>query len=199
MEMDIPDLDELQWLEEANSHLPEHDESYQFHEFVAEFDEGDARQGQSKDDFDAQQLEEFEPPPPPPPQPQEETAVPSIADKSKKRPRSPSPDLDEAEDNWVRVRTESPVDSTLDEVNAWSHSDEQPNIKYLSRFAFEIDGDCMPVTAPSGSGERVYAKLEQNVFSDGGGNAHVGKVKMPATSTGTYIVIIAQVGSCVTF
>jgi len=198
MEMHIPDLDELQWLEEANSHLPEHEESYQFHECEAELDEGDARQGQSKDEFDAQQLEEFESPRCPPPQPQKETQIPSIADRSKKRPRSPSPDSDPAEDTWVRVRTESPADSTLDEVTDWLHNDEQSNIKYLSRFAFEIDGDCLPVTAPSGSGERVYAKLDKNVFSDGGDNAHVDKVKMPATSTGIYVVRIAQFSSCVT-
>ncbi|WOL00712.1 chromosome transmission fidelity protein [Canna indica] len=73
--------------------------------------------------------------------------------------------LREEDEDWLRyspkkdtetaVSVEEIVDDPLPDVFAED--------KILSRFATDIDGDCMPVTAPSG--ERVYAKMSTGGIS----------------------------------
>ncbi|KAL4312022.1 hypothetical protein GQ457_01G023010 [Hibiscus cannabinus] len=58
----------------------------------------------------------------------------------------------EEEEDWLRY---SPPQET--EVAVAVEKDEEV---YLSRYVSAIDGDCMPITAPSG-GERVYAKISR--------------------------------------
>ncbi|KAL1151822.1 hypothetical protein V6Z11_A09G067800 [Gossypium hirsutum] len=57
---------------------------------------------------------------------------------------------EEEEEDWLRY---APPEETNVEVAV-----EKDEEVYLSRFMSAINGDCMPVTAPSG-GERVYAKI----------------------------------------
>ncbi|KAK8548044.1 hypothetical protein V6N12_060971 [Hibiscus sabdariffa] len=64
----------------------------------------------------------------------------------------------EEEEDWLRY---SPPQET--EVAVAVEEDEEV---YLSRYVSAIDGDCMPITAPSG-GERVYAKISR-AQGDGG-------------------------------
>jgi chromosome transmission fidelity protein 18 len=76
-------------------------------------------------------------PPPPPPLEQEE-------DERSKRRNVEREDEEEDED-WLRYSPPPPVPEVVVAE------------KTISRFASEIHGDCVAVTAPSG--ERVYAKL----------------------------------------
>ncbi|KAL1081477.1 hypothetical protein V6Z11_D09G067700 [Gossypium hirsutum] len=57
---------------------------------------------------------------------------------------------EEEEEDWLRY---APPEETNVEVAV-----EKDEEVYLSRFMSAINGDCIPVTAPSG-GERVYAKI----------------------------------------
>ncbi|GAV66147.1 AAA domain-containing protein [Cephalotus follicularis] len=137
--MDIPDLDELQFLE-ANSHL---------------YDEED-------DDV-------YLDLPPPAPH-QEPQSPPSTA---QKRPRSnddtPSDDKrgkiecvgpeTEIDEDWLRYspppqQRQSDLVVVEEELEVVEQDD-----KFVRRYASEIDGDFIPVTAPCGSGDRVYAKI----------------------------------------
>lgn len=83
------------------------------------------------------------PPPPPPPEQEEE-------ERSKRRnlEREGTEDMD-----WLRYSPPPAPEVVFVE-------------KTISRFASEIHGDCVPVTAPNG--ERVYAKLAMEGLVRGG-------------------------------
>jgi chromosome transmission fidelity protein 18 len=74
----------------------------------------------------------------------------------KRPPPPPPPEQEEERSKRRNVEREDPVDED------WLRYSPPPAVevvaeKTVSRFASEIQGDCMPVTAPNG--ERVYAKL----------------------------------------
>ncbi|XVF84667.1 hypothetical protein PTKIN_Ptkin17bG0055900 [Pterospermum kingtungense] len=60
---------------------------------------------------------------------------------------------EEKEEDWLRY-------SPLQESNVTAAVEKDEEDVYLSRYASKIDGDCVPITAPS-SGERVYAKISR--------------------------------------
>ncbi|KAK7290458.1 hypothetical protein RIF29_04899 [Crotalaria pallida] len=144
-EMDI--LPEELELLESNYQLPEEEDEYQHHH-------------------------PYPDPPESPPQPVELidlTVPPEPQSNGSKRSRSNSPDdvsvqvpsevkrvrvddssaAEDEEEDWLR-RSPSPV--AAEEVRFVKE-------KSLSRFASEIDGECMPITAPGG--DRVYAKMDR--------------------------------------
>jgi chromosome transmission fidelity protein 18 len=82
------------------------------------------------------------PPPPPPPEQEEE-------ERSKRRNVGRE---DEDEEDWLRYPPPPAPEVVVAE-------------KTISRFASEIHGDCVPVTAPNG--ERVYAKLAMEGLAGG--------------------------------
>lgn len=80
------------------------------------------------------------PPPPPPPEQEEE--------RSKRRNVDP---VDSVDEDWLRYSPPPAAEVVAEKI--------------VSRFASEIQGDSMPVTAPNG--ERVYAKLTtEKLFSE---------------------------------
>lgn len=84
------------------------------------------------------------PPPPPPPEKEEE-------ERSKRR----NVEREDSEDEeWLRYSPPPPAPEVVVAE------------KTISRFASEIHGDCVPVTAPNG--ERVYAKLAVKGLVGGG-------------------------------
>ena len=84
------------------------------------------------------------PPPPPPPEQEEE-------ERSKRR--NVEREEDEEDEDWLRYSPPPAPEVVVAE-------------KTISRFASEIHGDCVPVTAPNG--ERVYAKLAMEGLAGGG-------------------------------
>ncbi|KAL2923389.1 Chromosome transmission fidelity protein 18-like protein [Bienertia sinuspersici] len=140
--MEFPDLDELQWLE-ANQ--PDEDYPLEF-ELLEEIEEVSVeKHNYEKEDelFESQEEDEQQPLRSPPLQ-QSQSQIPSINEK--KRPRSQFENDDSNnnnnevdEDNRGRVRV-----STIDT--------DQDNEKLLSRYAHDIEGSCVPITAPSASG-----------------------------------------------
>lgn len=152
--MEFPDLDELQWLEVNQQEEEDYPEEL-------EIEEGS---GHGKyENFESEEAL-------PSPEPLSQSQLPS---NEKKRPRS-GLEIDDDIDECVRVRVRA--EPQMD-------GESYDNGKYLSRFASEIDGDCVPVTAPSGSGERVYAKLDKQKFSASDVNV-VDKFTMPDTASG---------------
>lgn len=144
--MDFPDADELQWLE-ANQ-----EEEVEVQEEEAEVQEEEEspfglkvrgeRIYENEDElFESEEI-------PQSPEQQSQIQIRS-SEKKRHRTRLEIDDDDECARVSVRVRVTT----------------EHENDKYLSRYASEIDGDCVPITAPSGSGERVYAKLDKQFFS----------------------------------
>lgn len=150
MDMDIPLPEELELLEST----------YHLHE---------------QEDLDHQ--DSYYPPDlePQPEQPQPPPHDPASPSNSHKRSRSPSRSLsdsdcsDEEKREKVRVRVEDPPPD-----EDWLRYSPPPpppfpsvpveevmfsKEKVLSRYASEIDGECMPVTAPNG--DRVYSKLDR--------------------------------------
>ena len=173
MDMDFPDLQELEWLEANNSNF------------------------QDDVDFDL----DFPPEPPSPPSELEplrdspEPKIPSFKPTLSLPPKpSPiktqtnlkkrfrpdlSPDLidrgdgrptgdpeekrsrvdngdDEEDEDWLRYPPPRPVAGNVDAGVAMSES-EKVEERVLSRYATEIDGDYVPITGLDG--ERVYAKI----------------------------------------
>ncbi|XP_047162022.1 chromosome transmission fidelity protein 18 homolog isoform X1 [Vigna umbellata] len=148
MEMDIPLPDELEFLE-SNFHEPEQNQEGEDHHY---------------------HFADLEPPAEPySPQPPPDLEAPSVDIESSghKRSRSSSPP---EEDKRAKVRV------TVEEVSSAEEAADEDWLRYspppqepaakettfakektLSRFASEIDGECMPITAPNG--DRVYAKL----------------------------------------
>uniref|UniRef100_A0A803LZB0 AAA+ ATPase domain-containing protein n=1 Tax=Chenopodium quinoa TaxID=63459 RepID=A0A803LZB0_CHEQI len=158
--MEFPDLDELQWLEVNQQ---EEEEEYSVELEVEE----------DKFEIEDDHYESEEAPPSPHRHSQSRTQIPSY---DKKRPRSP---LDTDYDECVRVRVRTEIETPDVSIQLEKHD----NAIYLSRFASEIDGDCVPITAPSGSGERVYAKLDRHTFSVSD-DIVVKNSNMSATSSG---------------
>ncbi|CAA6673279.1 unnamed protein product [Spirodela intermedia] len=76
----------------------------------------------------------------------ESKAAPEISSEDKRRKRSAAKD-DEEEEDMIRCSPSKYQSAFI----APTHE------RFLSRFASEIDGDCIPVTGPCG--ERVYAKM----------------------------------------
>ncbi|KAK7279105.1 hypothetical protein RJT34_24149 [Clitoria ternatea] len=146
MDMDVPLPEELEFLE-SNSNFPDQDQE-DYHHFYY------------PDDFDP--AEE-----PLPQQPQSDLAISSESEpNAHKRTRSASDSespeaeekrakvrvLNEEEEDWLRYSPPPPVAVEHDETTSVKE-------KTLSRFASEIDGEFMPVTAPNG--DRVYAKMNR--------------------------------------
>lgn len=65
---------------------------------------------------------------------------------------------DEADEDWLRYSP--PKGDAVPDVPL---TDVVAEEKIISRFAADIDGECMPVTAPSGV--RVYAKMSSAELS----------------------------------
>ncbi|CAN6284819.1 unnamed protein product [Urochloa humidicola] len=154
MDMDMPDPDELEWMESHG--LPPEEEDFYFDDpgegFVPPPGDSDQPRDSSKPPEPAatRANEASEgglkrPPPPPPPEQEEE-------ERSKRRNLEREYSEDE---DWLRY---SPPPAPEPEVVVAE--------KTISRFASEIHGDCVPVTAPNG--ERVYAKLAMEGLVGGG-------------------------------
>ncbi|XP_021896934.1 chromosome transmission fidelity protein 18 homolog [Carica papaya] len=61
--------------------------------------------------------------------------------------------LEEEEEDWLRRSPQQESNPGVEVVEL-----EIPNEKIISRYASEIDGECIPITAPNG-GDRVYARI----------------------------------------
>ncbi|CAL4921905.1 unnamed protein product [Urochloa decumbens] len=155
MDMDMPDPDELEWME-SHGLPPEEEEDIYFDDpgegFVPAPGDSDQPRDSSKPPepaaTPANEASEGglkRPPPPPPPEQEEE-------ERSKRRNLEREYSEDE---DWLRY---SPPPAPEPEVVVAE--------KTISRFASEIHGDCVPVTAPNG--ERVYAKLAMEGLVGGG-------------------------------
>jgi len=79
-------------------------------------------------------------------------------------------DGEEEDEDWLR-HSPPPKETVADATTTESDqpmSEAAAEEKIISRFASEIEGDCIPVTGPSG--DRVYAKMSLGVGDvDGGG------------------------------
>ncbi|KAH1229062.1 Chromosome transmission fidelity protein 18 [Glycine max] len=158
MDMDIPLPEELEFLE-SNSHFAEQQEEEDRHYYfpdldpTAEIHESNSQQS------------------PPPPDLAAPSAEPESSGHKRSCPPSPSPPEEEkrakvrvaveedssaaaADEDWLRY-SPPPVPEGEPAVEEMAFEKE----KTLSRYASEIDGECMPITAPSGN--RVYAKLNR--------------------------------------
>jgi len=178
MDMDIPLPEELEFLE-SNSHFAEQQEEEDRHYYfpdldpTAEIHESNSQQS------------------PPPPDLAAPSAEPESSGHKRSCPPSPSPPEEEkrakvrvaveedssaaaADEDWLRY-SPPPVPEGEPAVEEMAFEKE----KTLSRYASEIDGECMPITAPSGN--RVYAKL--NRFQ---GEERVTKLDYNGYSTGTF-------------
>ncbi|KAE8799049.1 Chromosome transmission fidelity 18-like protein [Hordeum vulgare] len=149
--MEMPDPEELEWME-SNGLLPEEEE-------YAYFDDPD-------EGFLPAATDACKPPAPP----QETTTSPAkpadeVTEANLKRPPPPPPP--EQEEERSKRRNVDPVDSVDEDWLRYSPPPAAEVVaeKIVSRFASEIQGDSMPVTAPNG--ERVYAKLTtEKLFSE---------------------------------
>ncbi|KAJ9154037.1 hypothetical protein P3X46_027415 [Hevea brasiliensis] len=148
MDMDIPNPDELEWLE-ANSHLHEEDLLELSSPFPPEEERQSPPQSPSplnvsqayyhkrlqSDSPDSLNLEDI-----------------ITSDEKRRKIDDAGP---ETEEDWLRY-------APPQETNAEDEQHEEEIVvdeeKIVSRFASEIEGDFIPVTAPSG-GDRVYAKI----------------------------------------
>ncbi|VAI07444.1 unnamed protein product [Triticum turgidum subsp. durum] len=142
-DMEMPDPEELEWME-SNGLLPEEEE-------YAYFD--DPAEGFLPAAGDACK------PPAPPQETATSPAKPAdeVSDANLKRPPPPPPP--EQEEDRSKRRNVDRVDSVDEDWLRYSPPPAAEAVaeKIVSRFASEIQGDSMPVTAPNG--ERVYAKL----------------------------------------
>lgn len=153
MDMEMPDPEELEWME-SHGLLPEEEEDVYFDDpdeaFVPPPGDSDKPRDSSQPPEPAapRASEASEgglkrPPPPPPPEQEEE-------ERSKRRNVERE---DEEDEDWLRYSPPPAPEVVVAE-------------KTISRFASEIHGDCVPVTAPNG--ERVYAKLAMEGLTGGG-------------------------------
>uniref|UniRef100_K4A5L2 AAA+ ATPase domain-containing protein n=1 Tax=Setaria italica TaxID=4555 RepID=K4A5L2_SETIT len=154
MDMDMPDPDELEWME-SHGLLPEEEEDVYF-------DDPDEGFVPPHGDSD-QPRDSSQPPEPAPPRANE------ASEGGLKRPPPPPPPEKEEEERSKRRNVER-EDSEDEEWLRYSPPPPAPEVvvaeKTISRFASEIHGDCVPVTAPNG--ERVYAKLAVKGLVGGG-------------------------------
>ncbi|KAA8548452.1 hypothetical protein F0562_000136 [Nyssa sinensis] len=172
MEMDIPLPEELEWLE-ANSHLHDDYDDFELPEPYPEEEE------EPEPESHHHQQQPKEPPPKPtlsiPPITIPITDQPlssKIKINGKKRFRSDSTDSLNCDNVAPSEDKRSRIDSPESEIDEdWLRFSPPPkevtNVedsvvfqeRIVSRFASEIDGDCIPVTGPGG--ERVYAKISR--------------------------------------
>ncbi|PKI63414.1 hypothetical protein CRG98_016081 [Punica granatum] len=152
-DMDIPLPDELEWLE--SQRYREEDDDYDIDPFPLPLPPDD-----EKDEVKSEREEAAAQSPPPSIEPQinvhkrslvqDETAGPS----NEKRSRTtPDPEDDDDEEDWLRY-------SPPRKNERMDHRDQaasEPEEIVVSRYVSRIDGECVPVTAPTG--DRVYAKL----------------------------------------
>ncbi|CAO2822484.1 unnamed protein product [Amaranthus hypochondriacus] len=148
--MELPDLDELEWLE-----IQQQEEDYpvelqeEGEDEEESIDEGkyknEAKRCDTEESLYSDSHQQFH------------SQIPS---NEKKRPRSD-------DDDCARVRVRVP---------------NHDNDNFLFRYASDIDGDYVPVTSPSGSGERIYAKIDDKNISFGDSN--VNKFTMPPNFSG---------------
>lgn len=160
-DMDIPLPEELELLE-SESHLYEQDFYY-----PPDFD--DATEPQ-------------------PEQPHPDLALPSEPETSNhKRSRSSSPSGLDPSDQEKRAKVRVSLEDSHSDDDEWlrfsprSVPAEKPKSwkdGTLSRYASEIDGEFMPVTAPNG--DRVYAKLDRFL-----GDERATKLSCRENSSGT--------------
>ena len=170
--MELPDLDELEWLEfqQQEEDYPVELEEEEEEEEEESIDEGKYKNEAKHCDTEESLYSD--------PHLQFHSQIPS---NEKKRPRSD-------DDDCVRVRVRIP---------------NHDNDKFLSRYASDIDGDYVPVTSPSGSGERIYAKIDKKNISFGDSN--VNKFTMPPNFSGMspvplriYLALFIRSSSCLT-
>ncbi|XXG39699.1 hypothetical protein AAC387_Pa01g0590 [Persea americana] len=177
METDIPLPDELEWLEsnalldqepdldfyppfeeeeEEEDHLPEPSAKIPDLIVVAE-NQTCKKRSRSNDDDD------------------DDAASPKGSDEKRSR-KSPEAEADE---DWLRYSPPpQPENPALDPVIDAVPADEvvapvAVEEKVLSRFASEIDGECISVTGPGG--DRVYAKMSRCEMENDGKRLHVGR------------------------
>ncbi|KAL2326602.1 hypothetical protein Fmac_025660 [Flemingia macrophylla] len=159
MDMDIPLPEELELLE-SNSHFFEQEQDH--HYYFPELDPAELHSQQPPPDLaaspEAESSGAHKRPRPDSPEAEKRAKVRVAAEEDCLR-HSPSPPPEE-EEKSAEVRVSIEED--------WLHYSPPPEPprettfakeKALSRFASEIDGECMPVTAPNG--DRVYAKLNR--------------------------------------
>ncbi|KAM7462045.1 hypothetical protein LguiA_030166 [Lonicera macranthoides] len=176
MEMDdnIPQPDELEWLE-ANSHLHEEDFDEDFH-FEPPIEEEEQQQPQIQPQNPPKQTLSIPPVLSTPIANQINPKKRFRFDKDAQLNLDPGVDdsssLDgkrsrvddvgaEIEEDWLRY---SPTRS--DEVVIEEDLVVEEEGKIVSRFASEIEGDCIPITGPDG--ERVYTKIDRFEEEDRG-------------------------------
>uniref|UniRef100_A0A0D9VS94 AAA+ ATPase domain-containing protein n=1 Tax=Leersia perrieri TaxID=77586 RepID=A0A0D9VS94_9ORYZ len=154
-DMDMPDLEELEWMESHG--LPEEEED----EYAYFDDPEDERLTPAGGGVDQPRV------------PQQETTVApakpadEVSEGNLKRPPPPPPLEQQEEERSKRIHVDREDSGDED----WLRYSPPPVVevvaeKTISRFASDIRGDCMPVTAPNG--ERVYAKVATDGL-DGGG------------------------------
>ncbi|GAB4851908.1 hypothetical protein Ancab_031307 [Ancistrocladus abbreviatus] len=162
MEMDFPGSEELEWLE-SSSHLQEE----YYHRGLEEekVEEEKQAQGQSEGGVELDlnpyprlgQLAEWA-----------RSTVSIVSGAAldhmgcKKRPRSdPNQDEEEEEPSEISSKRSSAVaeagQNNGRRCSSFNSVVTEEDDTFLSRYALEIDGDCIPVTGPCG--QRVYAKI----------------------------------------
>ncbi|KAL6907517.1 hypothetical protein ACP4OV_002556 [Aristida adscensionis] len=154
MDMDMPDPEELEWME-SHGLVPEEEEYAYFDDPDEGFPPAAGGSEQPRDSSEATAAPPAKladeasegglkrPPPPPPPEQEE---------KEERTKRRNVEQEDSGDEDWLRYSPPPAAEVVIVE-------------KTISRFASEIQGDCLPVTAPNG--ERVYAKLAREEFVGG--------------------------------
>lgn len=154
MDMDVPLPEELELLEESYRIHDEEEQDYL--ELYPSDEEGEPAHAKSPPTADS----------PPSPGP--------LIDGHKRSRSSDGPDAasdekrsriggDEEDEDWLRYSPPKATDPVVEEPGVVDAAVEE---KFVWRFASEIDGDFIPVTAPSG-GDRVYAKMSGEERNEG--------------------------------
>ncbi|GAB2221775.1 hypothetical protein Drorol1_Dr00012963 [Drosera rotundifolia] len=141
MEMEFPEADELEWLEQANSILDDDDESYL----------------EEEEQQHEPQTEPHNLNPPPPPSIQQPVEILGGRKRGRDGEDEQLVSSSKRSESGVGIgggEEEVLVGLERRSVNVVVEEEEEV---LLSRYEWEIDGDCMPVTAPCG--ERVYTKV----------------------------------------
>ncbi|KFK42813.1 hypothetical protein AALP_AA1G041900 [Arabis alpina] len=168
MEFDIPLPEELELLE-ANSYFPEEEEDDDYLNFEEPPYPYPIDGDEEVDISGCKRLRKVIPDP--------IVNLDEVSPASEKRSKIGDNNRVEMEDEeWLRF---SPVKEVVDVME--EEEEEEvilPQETILSRYASEIDGECIPITAPDG-GDRVYAK-----FCRGLGDEPVKKLDMKTKSNG---------------
>lgn len=89
----------------------------------------------------------------------------------------------ETDEDWLRYSPPQESDPVVEDLVGFVKE------KTVSRYASEIDGECMPVTAPNG--DRVYAKLDRLE-----GEERLKKLDVRKNSDGRISYIVISVNIC---